>query len=562
MSPGEAPPVQGILEALHAGLVAVVDGGGAGEGVQQHHRQRQPPHRPPPRFGGQVIGGPGLLGLGNGVRPQQRQDAGRVVGAQNVQPAVEGGRGIVLPLLLHGVPERCRVAAADIVQHRAAQGIVHQAVGLPAQQIPPPAGIGDLVAAVLPHLAQQIAVGLFLLHDGADLLDEVVRQLVGHVQPPAVGAAPQPPADHAVLIPDDKVPVGGGVLVDGGQGVDVPPRVVLLRPPPEAEPVVPGGVLALIGPRRVEKAVAVEVAAVVAGVVEHAVQDHMHAPLLRLGAQVTEILLRAQQGVHHPVIRRVVAVAAGGVEDGIQVQRGDGQALKIVQLLPDALQAAAEEIAVPPAGSGVRAQPGQVVPVVMYGALSQQSPGIGTGQTAEAIWKNLVCHAPAEPVRRGPVLIDGQLPGLPVGLAAPAVAAQKGAAAVPAGEAEGVPHQLRCVGCGEHAGKAAGAGQQGRFAPAAGKLAEGHRRAGGKRLLRRDGEGHRRAAGHRAEGGFVSGVAGIKNSHRQFDFSLSMGSMTAGSRGAKRRLPGRGVTSAECFPPSHRRRTPDRRNRR
>ena len=198
----------------------------------------------------------------------------------------------------------------------------------------------------------------------------------------------------------------------------------------------------------------------------------------------------------------------------------------------------------------------------MYGALSQQSPWVRTGQTAKAIWKNLVCHTPAEPVRRGPVLIDGQLPGLPVGLAAPAVAAQKGAAAVPAGEAEGVPHQLRCVGGGEHAGKAAGAGQQGRFAPAAGKLAEGHRRAGGKVLLRRDGEGHRRAAGHRAEGGFVSGVAGIKNSHRQFDFSLSMGSMTAGSRGAKRRLPGRGVTSAGCFPPSHRRRTPDRRNRR
>ena len=407
-----------------------------------------------------MIGGASLLAVRNRIRAQQRQDAGRVVGAQNVQTAVEGGRGVVLPLLLHGVPEVRRVAAPEIVQRRRPQGIVHQAVGLPTQQVLAAAGVGDLVAAVLPHLAQQKAVGLFLLHGGANFLNKVVWQLVGHVQPPAVRAAPQPAADHAVLSPDDEVPIGRGVFVDGGQRVDAPPGVVLVRPVLETEPVVPRGFLALVRAGGVEKAAPVEVPAVVAGVVEHAVQHHVDATLFRLGAQHPQVALRAQHGVDHAVVRRVVPVAAGGVENGVQVQGGDGQALQVVQLPADAPQAAAEKIAVPATRQGIGPQSGRVVPVVVYRPLAQQSLGVGDGVTAEAVWKNLVCNAPAEPLRRGAAFVYRQLPGLAGSLLSQTVAAQIDAAAVRPGEAEAVPHQLRLFRRGEHTGKAARTGEK------------------------------------------------------------------------------------------------------
>ena len=219
---------------------------------------------------------------------------------------------------------------------------------------------------------------------------------------------------------------------------------------------------------------AVEVAAVVAGVVEHAVQYHMDAPLPRLVAQGAKVVLRPQHGVDHPVVRGVVPVAAGGVEDGVQVNGGDGEALQIVQLSADAPQAAAEEIAVPAAGQGVGAQPGHVVPVIVYRALAQQPLWVGDGVAAEPVWKNLVCNTLPEPCRSRALLIHCQLPRLAVVPAAKAVAAQKAAAAIGAGEAEGVPHQLRCVRRGERAGKALRTGGEGRFGANVGNFAVGH----------------------------------------------------------------------------------------
>ena len=98
--------------------------------------------------------------------------------------------------------------------------------------------------------------------------------------------------------------------------------------------------------------------------------------------------------------------------------------------------------------------------------------------------------------------------------AAQAVAAQIDAAAVGAGEAEGVPHQLRRVRRGERAGKALRTGRERRLAADNGKFAVGHQRAGAVLRPRRDDEGHRRTAADSPEGGFVFRVTGIENGHR------------------------------------------------
>ena len=206
------------------------------------------------------------------------------MGAEEVHSAVERGGGIVFPDGLHTAAEVGGVPAAQPCQQRRSEGVVHQTVGLLPQQIAAAAGVGDLIAAVLPHLAQEVSVRLLLCDGSADGGDEVVGQLIRHVQTPAVGAAAQPAPYHGILVGDDEPPVVRCVLVYRRQGVDAPPRIVLRGPRVKAVPREIGGVLALRRPRLRVKAVGVEIAAVGAGMVEYAVQNDADAPVVRLAA--------------------------------------------------------------------------------------------------------------------------------------------------------------------------------------------------------------------------------------------------------------------------------------
>ena len=237
-APGEGAPVQRILEALHAGLVAVEEGGRAGEAVEQHSRQTELCQAPGQFSGGEAVRRTLRLGFRCALRAQQRQNARCVVGAQEVHGAIEGEGRVVLTNCLHAVAEDRGVAAGQPVQQGRAEGVVHQAVDLAAQQVSAPLGVGDLVAAVLPDLTQQVSPGLFRVDGRADALDKVAGQLVGHIQPPAVRAAAQPMPDHAVLIAEDEVTVSRLRLIDGGQGLHAPPGVVVRRPRVEAVPAV------------------------------------------------------------------------------------------------------------------------------------------------------------------------------------------------------------------------------------------------------------------------------------------------------------------------------------
>ena len=84
-----------------------------------------------------------------------------------------------------------------------------------APQIGAAAAESLLGGGVLPHLADQQLVVAVGFHRGADLLDEFVGQLVGHVQTEAGGAAVQPGVDNAAL-PADKVHVGRVISCTSG----------------------------------------------------------------------------------------------------------------------------------------------------------------------------------------------------------------------------------------------------------------------------------------------------------------------------------------------------------
>ena len=151
----------------------------------------------------------------------------------------------------------------------------------------------------------------------------------------------------------------------------------------------------MIRAHAVVAAVAVKIQAVVARVVEHAVQQHAHAALAGLLAQAGQIGLRAQHGVHAGIIAGIIAVIAARQKDGVQIQHGDVQRLQIIQLGDDALQVAAEEIPrVRIAVAGIKQRQRGLVPVFMQIDILARIPR--RAAAAEAVGENLIHDALAQ----------------------------------------------------------------------------------------------------------------------------------------------------------------------
>ena len=240
MPPGEGTAVEWVLKALHPRLVPIIHRGGAGERKQQGGSQLQEFLPPTALIRIHSEAGAPLPGAVPALVPhaQQGEDTWGVVGSQGIHGGVEGKPGVVLPQGLHRLHKVPGVSAPEVGQGRAAEGVVHQPVAVPPQDMAAAHAVGYLGGAVLPHLANDHRVRLLRPGCGVDPLDKVIRQFIRHIQPPAVSPRPQPPADYRVLSAKDKLPIGWVVLVHCGQGVDPPPTLISIWPLLE---IVPGG---------------------------------------------------------------------------------------------------------------------------------------------------------------------------------------------------------------------------------------------------------------------------------------------------------------------------------
>ena len=134
---------------------------------------------------------------------------------------------------------------------------------------------------------------------------------------------------------------------------------------------------------------------------EHAVQDDVNALLLRRGAELLKVLLRAEGGVDLHVVAGIILVVAVRLKDGVEVQHRHAQAADVVQLLLNALQVAAEEVV-----GGVAAllvvddQRGVVVPVGVVVGAPGQILHVGAACIVEAVHHDLHHQAVAHPLRR------------------------------------------------------------------------------------------------------------------------------------------------------------------
>ena len=78
--------------------------------------------------------------------------------------------------------------------------------------------------------------------------------------------------------------------------------------------------------------------------IEHAVQDQVHAALLHCLHQRLERRIAAQGRIDREIVVRVVAVVGAPGEDRGEIECVDPQALQVIELLFDALQVAAVEL--------------------------------------------------------------------------------------------------------------------------------------------------------------------------------------------------------------------------
>ncbi len=100
-------------------------------------------------------------------------------------------------------------------------------------------------------------------------------------------------------------------------------------------------------------AVAVKVHTVRRGMVKHAIQDDVHAPVMRLLRQGDESLQVAKIFGNKAVIGRVIFVVGGRFKDGVEVDGGHTQILQVIQLINHPLQIAAVEVSAVAARAGV-----------------------------------------------------------------------------------------------------------------------------------------------------------------------------------------------------------------
>ena len=112
----------------------------------------------------------------------------------------------------------------------------------------------------------------------------------------------------------------------------------------------PGGILALPCADVGVVTVTVEIARVIARVVEDAIEDNRNSVLFRCLAELDKIALGAECGVDFEVVGSIVPMAALGLKDGIEIDRCESKLRDSRKVLLNTLERATVEI---PARNGV-----------------------------------------------------------------------------------------------------------------------------------------------------------------------------------------------------------------
>ncbi len=325
--PGKSAAREGVSGAAHADLVAVVDAGRAGhrhlEKCTEAQRAFVLADRPQRARGVVAVEQVHLR-----LRHFPRVDVVHVVDAGGQVARIERDQCVAARFVL-----RAQRVGAKETERQPAEDVVHHGVEAVAAQP---------LARLVPDFADDVGIGVALFHRGAERLPEGdVVDLLRHVEPPAVDAKVDPETRHV-----EQIFAHTGIGdVELGQRRDVPPGVVVMRilgvvfvgaqrPAMHLEPV---------NVRRVAAAFqnVMKGPEAAAGVVEDAIQHHVHAARVCGVEQFAQRGIATQQRIDLHVVEGVIAVVGGRGKDRVQVDGVDAQRLKIIEAIHDAEQVAA-----------------------------------------------------------------------------------------------------------------------------------------------------------------------------------------------------------------------------
>ena len=156
------------------------------------------------------------------------------------------------------------------------QRIVHRTVKIVATDIGTSMTIADLAGGIFPDFTNQNAI-IIAVQIATNGPQKIIRQLISHVQPPAINSQIIPFRQDTAPLAIDELLIAGIVLIDRWQIINSPPAVILIRVMLKIEPFIIRAVFVIsrTGLLAVEMT-SVEIAAVFAYVIEDAIQDQMH----------------------------------------------------------------------------------------------------------------------------------------------------------------------------------------------------------------------------------------------------------------------------------------------
>ena len=274
--------------------------------------------------------------------------------------------------------------------------------------------IAALATLIKKHGVEHIAIGNGTAsRETEQMAVELIRQVnegSAHVSYMIVSEAGASVYSASKLAAEE-FPPAGIPAIELGQGGKAPPAFVLVGVGVlPAVPAAVGAVFIPVGPAGAVPPFLIEVQAIAAGVVEHAVQNDFDLPFVRLSAKGDKVLLIAQKRVDAQIVGGIIAVVAVRFKDGIEVQHPHPQRRQLRQLFGDARKVAAEIVIAAEHPVDIGDALRLLLPVPMQPPVGGHA-GFGAAAAAKAVGENLIHHLPGEFLRDAVIfIVDGELP--------------------------------------------------------------------------------------------------------------------------------------------------------
>ena len=199
-----------------------------------------------------------------------------IVGSDMIHQDIKHLGWIILNYAHNTVRKTACMTIAHKINHRFGKRIIHYRVKLTAQQIPSSLAVSEFICGILPNLADNYSVFIFLLDSFSQIVKENIRELVSNVKSPAADTASEPFAQNAV--PAANIIAVVFVLLDNfGKELYSPPGMVFIGPLDKFIPTVIFAFLAVVCSQRIIVAVHIKIFAVASCMAEYAVKNNGYA---------------------------------------------------------------------------------------------------------------------------------------------------------------------------------------------------------------------------------------------------------------------------------------------